>query len=142
MRIYSEFYDAIVEYAQNHADREVGGVLACDRSGDICLITFEKPNSEKWYQYAPDVDFLNKTIEEWPAYFQFAGLFHSHLNNQSCLSATDRAYITKILSAMPREISILHFPLCVLPEGRLYGFKAERAEDGSIGITEEPVDVI
>ncbi len=143
MQINKTIYELMTARCSLCADRELGGVLGCVRSGAICFVKFESPDSKDlWYTHVPNADYINKVTEGWPSYFQFAGLFHIHKSNNNRLSVADRTYFEKIMSFMPPEITVLHFPLYVLPEDRLYGFKAERTEDGSIEITNESITVV
>lgn len=143
MQINKAIYEFMAARCSTCADQELGGVLGCVKSGSIGFVEFENPNSKAlWYTRVPNTDYINKVTEGWPSYFQFAGLFHIHRSNNNRLSVADRTYFEKIMSFMPPEITVLHFPLYVLPEKRFYGFKAERTEDGSIEITDEPITFI
>ena len=140
MEIYEEVLDVIAEAAEKASDREIGGMLGADRGGSICQVVVDRSTSNKRHTYAPNVDWLNHIIgsrRNWC----FSGLFHTHLNNQSTLSVGDRTYIKEILMAMPSDIAYLYFPLYVLPQKKLYAFKAERV-NGEIIITEESVNII
>ena len=140
MRIYKEIYDLIADTAQGACDHEIGAVLGADRGDDICEVVFDRIEDIKRYMYTPNVEYLNEVIERWQRW-RFAGILHSHLNNQSTLSSADKAYIEAIIMAMPPDIDFLYFPIYVMPENKLYGYKAERLLNRVI-ILEEPVSII
>lgn len=139
MEIYREIVDLIAEAVAESCEREIGGILGADRGELICEAVVDNTPSEKWYTYTPNTEFLNEVIMNWD--WNFIGIFHSHLNGQSSLSVGDKAYIERIMGDMPAEIDHLYFPLYVMPENRLYGFKATRTK-GEITISEEAVDII
>lgn len=140
MRIYKEIYDLIADTAQGACDHEIGAVLGADRGDDICEVVFDRIEDIKRYMYTPNVEYLNEVIERWQRW-RFAGIVHSHLNNQCTLSSADKAYIEDIMMAMPPDMDYLYFPVYVIPENKLYGYKAERLLNRVI-ILEEPVTII
>ena len=140
MTIYKEIYDLIADTAQRACDHEIGAVLGADRSDDICEAVFDRIEDIKQYMYTPNVEYLNEVIERWQRW-RFAGIVHSHLNNQCTLSSADKAYIEDIMMAMPSDVDYLYFPVYVMPENKLYGYKAERLLNRVI-IFEEPVTII
>ena len=103
-------------------------------------MVFDRTDDIKWYMYTPNVEYLNDVIERWQRW-RFAGIVHSHVNNQHTLSATDKAYIEDIMMAMPPDIEHLYFPIYVMPENKLYGYKAERLLNRVI-IFDEQIKII
>ncbi len=140
MEIHKKVFDLIAKAAEKAKDHEIGGILGADKGDFICQVVIDNTRSNDWYTYTPNVELLNEIIARWDQ-CQFIGFFHSHLNNQNTLSVGDRSYIRQIIRAMPSEIIHLYFPLYVIPENKLYGFKAQRVNDEII-ITEDPVNII
>ncbi len=140
MTIYKEIYDLIADTSQGACDHEIGAVLGADRADDICEVVFDRIEDINRYMYTPNVEYLNEVIERWQRW-RFAGIVHSHLNNQCTLSSADKAYIEYIMMAMPPDIDHLYFPVYVISENKLYGYKAERMLNRVI-IFDEPINII
>ena len=139
MTIYKEIYDLIATTAENAGDREIGGILGADRAYDVCKAVVDQTQDINWYMYTPNIDHLNRIINRWQ-HWRFCGIFHSHLY-QRTLSAADKDYIGDIMMAMPSDINCLYFPVYVVSENTLYGYKAKRVLNKVI-ILEEPVEII
>ena len=141
MKIYRDVLDEIKKAAT--LDYEIGGAIGVDvDSGIISRAFVDSRSPPNKYTYMPNVSLINKVVKSWKNE-TFIGLFHSHLsNNQNSLSARDKNYICEIMKAMPLNVEYLYFPLLVLPENRIYGFKAIRTSKNQILICDESVDII
>ncbi len=123
---------------------ETGGILGSKKNNtitDIILDRTQKSFGISCY-YEPDVDFLNKCIDEWAGNgILFKGVFHTHFAGVKTLSSADKKYISSIMKNMPEEIVYLYFPVFVLPNRELVCYKAERA-DSEVSIYLEDVIII
>lgn len=123
---------------------ETGGILGIKNCGVVSEIIPEKKKEvfECACRYVPDVDFFNKCIDDWKNNkISFAGMFHTHFAGVKTLSDTDKKYICNIMQSMPEGISVLYFPIWVLPEKMLIGYRAEKDEKG-IHISSEEVVIV
>lgn len=90
--------------------------------------------------YAPDTARLNGIISEWQSRgISFLGIFHTHFYGVESLSKGDKAYIARIMEAMPPCILSLYFPVVVLPSKELVVYKAVRS-NGKIDIVADNLE--
>lgn len=122
---------------------ETGGIIGSSNGEIIDSVVIDHPNVSygKVCSYSPNVEFLNNSIATWQCNaIEFKGLFHTHFAGVDTLSCADKRYITEIMNAMPETIKYLYFPVFVLPDRRIKGYRAERA-GATIKITDEVVTV-
>lgn len=87
---------------------ESGGIIGI--SDNVINRFYFDSNNHNNEHYSPNIDKLNKVIEEW--YFDgayFAGIVHSHYNDCRFLSKADIEYARNILSEC--ELSEVFFPI-------------------------------
>lgn len=141
MQIYKEVYDYILNNVPN-CPPEMGGILGREKE-IICDVQLDYGiNSDKLCSYEPNVEFLNKVIGNWQQKsIQFCGMFHTHFYGIKTLSDGDKEYIYSILTAMPKTVVKLFFPV-VLPEQKvIVSYMAIRTKDGVI-IEEDEVKIL
>lgn len=134
----------VLTYGIGNDPPETGGIFGIKNCGVVSKVILEKKKEvfKCACRYVPDVDFLNKCIEEWENNkISFAGMFHTHFAGVKTLSDTDEKYICNIMKCMPDSVSVLYFPVWVLPEKILVGYRAEKVENG-IHISNEEVIII
>lgn len=120
---------------------ECGGILG-QKNGIICAYLHDR----KWQStesaiYVPDVDWMNRCIQEWAfTGIEFAGIVHSHPLDCNTLSEADRAYICQIMTAIPAHIMELFFPI-LIPGEDMYAYSATRSS-GNVTIKPVPITFI
>lgn len=120
---------------------EVGGILG-GKEGRICVWRFDKGYSGRGCVYCPNVEYLNRVIEEWDkAGFEFMGMIHVHFGGAEHLSNGDKNYIKKIMNAMPYFIKELYFPVVVQPAKEIVSYKAIQDCEKGINIISDIVEV-
>lgn len=120
---------------------EAGGIIG-GKEGRVLLWEYDAGYPEKGCAYCPDVDFLNRTIEEWAdGGYDFMGIFHVHFGGSKTLSDGDEKYIEAIMRAMPASIGQLYFPIVVQPEKQFISYVAYRSLSGEIAIATDEVEV-
>ncbi|MBR2528059.1 MAG: hypothetical protein IKE58_06300 [Blautia sp.] len=142
MEIKREIYEAIVSYPAE-TPPEVGGIIG-SREWPVIDMFVGDPGKKGPFgcSYVPDTTFLNETIRQWlQEGILFQGIAHAHFHGVRTLSDGDRAYIRRIIEAMPAQIKSLYFPIIVLPERELVPYKAELA-DGELVIVEDLLKVV
>lgn len=105
---------------------EAGGILG-SVDGCICAFVYDSGMPDMTRNcYTPDVDFLNRVIEQWQSQgITFCGIVHSHPAGQRELSEADQNYIRVILECMPGQINALYFPIVIPGEG-VFSYLAQR----------------
>lgn len=129
MTIDQHTYDAL-SAAFSPVPPEAGGILG-SRNGCICVFVYDPgiPDISR-NCYTPDVDFLNRVIEQWQEEgITFCGIVHSHPAGHRKLSNVDLAYIQTIMNCMPAQIRELYFPVIIPGEG-IFPYQARR--DGTV----------
>lgn len=125
MRINERLYQKIINM-QNDLPPETGGILG-GIGGCVTTSVYDcGKKSADMCSYTPDVDMLNEIISEWQVRgIEFMGIFHSHFFGVKTLSDGDRSYIECIMRNMPASVSRLYFPIIVMPEKVMVGYKAQ-----------------
>ncbi len=142
MVISREAFEKISEAVPDEPP-ETGGIIGSSHGEIIDSVVMDNSgfSEGKVCSYSPNVDFLNNYIAEWQNDgLSFKGLFHTHFASVETLSCADKHYISAIMNAMPRTIKYLYFPIFVLPDRRIVGYRAER-EVNITRITHDPVIV-
>lgn len=105
---------------------EAGGILGSS-DGCICAFVYDPGTPDMSRNcYTPDVDFLNRIIEQWQDQgIAFCGIVHSHPPGQQNLSEADLEYIQTILNCIPKQIHALYFPIVIPGEG-IFPYLAKR----------------
>ena len=112
------------------------------KNGIVCKFQYD-PGTQRLdrAEYSPDIHKLNLQIRLWKkSNVLFAGIVHSHPQNQTELSADDKDYVRNILHAMPQCVKFLYFPI-VFPNISLRSFKAVR-RDNRIDIFEDKIKIV
>lgn len=128
MDITKEALFSIIDGFSN-TSRETGGIIGAKKDKIVSCVIFDQARQPDQHPccYSPNVEFLNKCIEEWQNdSIQFLGVFHSHLGNTSTLSEMDMQYIRKIVDSMPDPIKQLYFPVYVIPQKVLVVYCADK----------------
>ncbi len=140
MKITKQIFDIIMQQC-SPVPPEMGGIIG--GHGELITTVVCDPSVGDAYQaiYRPNINHLNDWIMLWSRKnIEFRGVFHSHPKNQQNLSATDRAYIIKIMSAMPETVEELFFPI-VIPDTDMYVYRARK--DGlNILIQNDSVEIL
>jgi len=111
---------------------ETGGILGSrgKKLVDEVVIDLQGASCESPCSYAPNVDFLNRSIEDWQRRgIRFVGIYHTHFGGAKQLSCGDRRYINAIMAAMPQQIERLYFPIIVLPSAEPICYTAIRSNE-------------
>lgn len=121
---------------------EQGGILGM-KNGIVCEYYHDNSCSiSDKAVYEPDVDCLNRTIEEWDERgVLFAGIIHSHISGQDSLSSDDKLYIELLFRVMPEWMNELYFPI-VLPEQRQVISYVAKKSDETANIQPDEVYII
>ena len=121
MKLLKEVYTRLVSLPP--APPETGGIIGSENG--IGMTICEDTCSEKnGFSYSPDVQFLNKTIEQWCENdVSLYAVYHTHIEGGYELSKQDKAYAEKIIRSMPDSIKQLYFPI-VIPSDRVVAYKA------------------
>ena len=79
---------------------ETGGIIGANEHGVISVFQFDDIKKPRYYEYYPNINFLNKIInEEWQSNkITFAGFVHSHLHNSE-ISKQDIEYARQIIES-------------------------------------------
>lgn len=119
---------------------ESGGILG-GRNGIVTNFLADKGKmGGPQCSYTPDTDFLNQAIKRWAEQgIGFMGMFHTHFGGAETLSEGDKAYIVRIMKAMPEEINCLYFPIVVMPGRRIAVHKAI-CKGGKIRIIRDEIE--
>ena len=121
---------------------EVGGILGKDKNIITCFEYDNGIKTDKLCTYVPDVTCLNNVIEKWEEQnISFCGMFHTHFFGVRTLSQGDKRYINNILSAMPKAINRLYFPI-VLPEAKEMVVYMAIRDGEKIKIVEDVIEII
>ena len=141
--IISEEIVKKIEMLSSEFATETGGIIG-SRSGDeIDCAVPDKGAACDRISYTPDIRFLNAELERWAQNnIEFRGLFHSHFYGVTDLSEYDREYITVIIKAMPDSVKLLYFPIFVLPQKEMVGYRAERINGTEVLIAKEKVIIV
>ncbi len=117
---------------------EAGAIIG-SVDGIICAFAYDEGASRSDRAiYSPNVDSLNRIIEEWAIRgIEFCGIVHSHPSDQRSLSESDRQYIVHIMQAMPPSVGQLFFPL-VFPGDTMLSFSA-RNTPSKVSISTEDI---
>lgn len=140
MRIKKSVIDIINDSVTGLA-QETGGILGSSDNILIDEIVMDIVDSENTRpcSYFPNVDFLNQNIQSWKKKgIAFKGIFHTHFVGVKTLSQGDREYIRAIMNAMPLSVDSLYFPVFVLPNRVLIGYRAKK-RNGKIEISGEEI---
>ena len=120
------------------APPECGGIIG-GQDGVISEFCFDSTGPTEQAVYEPNVDYLNRTIEEWrQSGISFYGIIHSHMKNEPDLSKGDIEYIQLIMADLDVGTK-LYFPI-VMP-GYIIPFVAIKAND-TVNIQKEELDVL
>lgn len=122
MKMLKEIYDFLIGLP--YAPPERGGILGGnDDSAKFC-IPDDRFITETEYKYKPDIDFLNKIINEWiKSDIDFLGIYHTHPENCEKLSFADVKYINQIMQGVKDYTNKLYFPL-IIPNEKILCFYA------------------
>ncbi len=130
--------------ASNSTDAEIGGLLGGDKNGLITTVFIDYPQRDAMSrsEYHPDTTLLNEQIALWAEKdISFIGIFHSHFSGSESLSDADQYYICQIMQSNEEILKHLYFPVFVLPDNKLYPYKACTVK-GKIVINCETLKVI
>lgn len=131
MKIKKAIMDRISNIA-NNKNSEIGGILGASADGIVIDMVPDLPEESEMcrFEYYPNVDFLNKKIEEWAKDdIDFAGLFHTHFSGSKSLSEADKVYINAIMDCAKEISKCLFFPIFTLPDNELTVYKAYFSND-------------
>lgn len=118
---------------------EVGGVIG--GKGQVITHCVFDPGGQGYGIYSPDVEYLNRVIQEWKAEeISFYGLFHSHYPKADTLSNGDKQYITTIMDAMEGQANVLYFPI-VIPNSHIAAYLAYKDTQG-VHIVCDKIEII
>ena len=119
---------------------EQGGILGI-KNGIVCEYYHDGScNIADRAVYEPDVDTLNRKIEEWDAQgISFGGIVHSHLSGQNTLSAEDKKYIELLLGTLNGQT--LYFPIVIPSAEQVISYVAER-KSGDIIIRQDEIHMV
>ena len=108
---------------------ETGGIIG-GHNDIIDIFAFDKSSGTSFNNsYRPNTMYLNKLINLWAKNeIVFYGVFHTHFFDKIILSAPDKGYIFRIMSAIPPTILKLYFPL-IFPKDRMEAYVAVRKEN-------------
>lgn len=123
---------------------ETGGILGSENNDIITNIIIDEPDvtHTTLCRYEPNVEFLNKHIDNWSKKnIIFKGIFHTHFGGSKSLSSADKNYIYNIMKNMPSHITYLYFPVFVLPQEELICYIAKK-ENETIKIYIDNLDII
>lgn len=143
MKIYREIFEKIISNLPERTP-EIGGILGKNSDNIICetVVDIGMANRSKQCSYVPNVEKLNEKIKDWNKQdIEFVGIFHTHFWNVETLSDGDKKYIIEIMSAMPKEIKYLYFPIVVIPECKIIPYIAY-IENEKITIKRENIKII
>lgn len=141
VKIYNDILNEIIKQMPI-VPPEAGGIIG-GKDGQVCCWEYDKGYSEKGCSYSPNVNFLNKVIEEWiDKGYDFMGIFHVHFGGSKSLSDGDKNYIEKIMKAMPSVIEKLYFPIVVQPEKQLISYVVHQDSLGKIVVDTDVVEII
>ena len=78
---------------------ETGGIIGTNENGVVSMFQFDYIQNPNFYEYYPNIKFLNRVInEEWKnKSISFVGFVHSHLHNCE-ISKQDIEYARHILA--------------------------------------------
>lgn len=94
---------------------ESGGMLG-EKNGIICEFYFDNGNSTD-SEYAPNVNVLNRVLEKWRNDgISFAGILHSHPNDQRLMSYNDEESARSISDSVALNKE-LYFPILTFNDG-------------------------
>lgn len=125
MTIQKNTYEQIIKVLPEHPP-EFGGLLG-GKDSIICATELDYGIPGEMCGYAPDVYRLNNVIKKWRQEgIYFMGIFHTHFFHVRTLSEPDKKYIIEILNSMPERITMLYFPVAVLPEREIVPYIAVR----------------
>ena len=92
---------------------EIGGILGIDNTNTVVKFHYDITGVTHRHNYIPDVDKLNKVINEWAELqIEFIGFVHSHGSGKFNLSSTDIKYAKKIkdFCNIPEILMLLYIP--------------------------------
>ena len=116
---------------------EYGGIIGGKNN---TITEFILDNSEIFTdraKYVPNVEFINKQIEEWyKSDIDFYGIVHSHAYDDS-LSSEDIKYIKRIMICAHENIKELYFPI-IIPNKCITFYKSAKIQNNVI-ISKEKV---
>lgn len=137
MKMTNEIFIGILSSFPS-APPECGGIIG-GQDGVVCKFCFDNMGSDEHAVYEPNVDYLNRTIEEWRrSGISFYGIIHSHMKSETDLSKGDIEYIQLIMEDFDVGEKI-YFPI-VMP-GYIIPFAATKTEN-SITIQKENLDIL
>lgn len=140
MTIQKKVYEQIKKALPEHPP-EFGGLLG-GKDNIISMVELDYGISGEMCGYAPDVRRLNDVIKKWHwQNIYFMGIFHTHFFHVRTLSELDKNYITEILNAMPEHITMLYFPVAVLPQKEIIPYIAVR-QNPDVLIQEEKLIIL
>ena len=111
-----------------HAFRPVppenGGIIGLI-NGEVCVFCLDKAAAiTDRNRYIPNAAFLSDEATKWAENgIRFAGVVHSHPQNQKELSSQDRRYICEIVKALQCDSEPLFFPI-VFPGEKMLSYAA------------------
>ena len=140
MYITKEVYQQIID-SYPLVPPENGGIIG-SRNGIVFQYLHDysgQPNTIASYQ--PNTEWMNQSIDRWSdAGVVFAGILHSHPQEQTALSQSDRLYITQIMRSLPESINRLFFPV-VIPGKRIISFTAVR-RGNQVSIQPDAIELV
>lgn len=91
--------------------------------------------------YYPNVDILNKCIEQWQENnTQLYGIIHSHFNTANTLSQADIVYIKQIMLSI--NSTAMFFPIAFPASNKIISFKAKTIKNSEIIVIPDIIKII
>lgn len=136
MQIKNNIYNDII-YSLNDMPPETGGILGGVNNIITSSVQDFGIKKDNLCSYTPNVEVMNSVINEWRKKdIDFMGIYHTHFWGVDSLSQGDKTYIELIMKNMPNYLSILYFPLIVLPYKSMISYKAVLT-NGRLAISKE-----
>lgn len=128
MNILRKIYNQILLYTPDMPP-ESGGIIG--GVNEIITIFYADAGAcSNENKYTPDIHKLNSIIDKWSSKgIEFYGIYHSHYISGTVLSASDKEYISRILSNT--SYNSLYFPI-VFPKKNIISYKAELKNNKTI----------
>ena len=125
----------------NGFTNEIGGILGGYDEVITRIVLDVDMKGNTPFKYVQNVSMLNRCISSWNEQkIKFYGIFHTHFNDRR-LSKNDRNYIVNIMNQNSDNIKKLYFPIIVLPEMKMYVYKAEKKRNKQIEIVTDKINI-
>lgn len=125
MKLLKEIYNHLINLPPVPPER--GGIIGC-KNGVGVTICEDICSKENAFSYVPNVQYLNKEIEQWyDNNISLYAIYHTHVNNGYKLSKQDEAYIKKIVCTIPNKTDDLYFPI-VIPNDKIVVYKTSKSK--------------